>query len=115
MVETELIPITASLAGAACNPQSADSNGEKWIGTGREIIIIQNIQSANTYTVTFITQTPDNYGEIHNITSNTIPILSSVVLGPFPVARFNDTSDYVHMSYTGHAPYLDLRVQLIRI
>lgn len=98
-------PATTSPITLTTVPSS--STGDKYPNTGKEIVVFQNTSSQGgaAVVVTIVAQNTDNFGgaaSLHNLTIN-IPTSSQfgmTVVGPFPVAVFNDTGGFVNMTYS---------------
>lgn len=85
---------------------TSSSNGDKWINTGKELLLITNSssQGAAAITVGVTAQSIDNFGgaaSIHSL-STSVPTSSGgvTVLGPFQPSIFNDTSGFCNITYS---------------
>lgn len=85
---------------------TSSSNGDKWLNTGKEIVLLTNSssQGAAAITVGVTAQAVDNFGgaaSIHSL-STSVPTSSGgvTVLGPFSPAVFNDSNGFCNITYS---------------
>lgn len=102
MAESTITIQSIALTGLVYTTGAADTNGSNWTGTGREFLYVVNTHGANNYTVTVTAQTTCNEGFTHNA-AVVVNHGTTAVIGPFPVAQFNDTGNLVHVTYSGVA------------
>jgi hypothetical protein len=101
-----LTVVTSAEAGVATADTSAASDGDEFVNTGREVLVVVNSHSSdNDINVTIAAQT----------TSFTDPVLGTLtkanqvvavnegvtkVIGPFPTAAYNDSNGKVQITYS---------------
>jgi|TARA_R100001198_G_C5218307_1_gene201328 hypothetical protein len=109
---------TAVESGVATADTSANSGGDEFVNTGREVLVVVNSHgSDNDINVTITAQT----------TSFTDPLLGTLtkanqvvavnegvtkVIGPFPTAAFNDGAGKVQITYSA---VTSLKVGVVQI
>jgi hypothetical protein len=94
-----------SLAGA-----TAAAVGDRWLNTGREVLVVSNADSgAHTVGVT-VQANPDG----KNVTERTVNVVNATsrVLGPFPPNIYNDEGGYANLVYSATTA---MHVQVVRI
>lgn len=104
---TAVLMAPATTTGVTFATVASSSNGDKYLNTGREVVMFQNTssQAAAASVVTVTAQTPDNFGgaaSLHNITI-TVPTSSQyglTAIGPFPPSVFNDANGNVNLTYS---------------
>lgn len=113
----------ATLSVSSFNPNSStalpltlaasSSNGDKFLNTGKEVLLFQNSSSQGggaSITVTVAAQQVDNYGGAASLHNVTIPIASSsmglTAVGPFRPSLFNDTSGFLNVTYSAAGLYV---------
>ena len=113
-----LTVVTSAEAGVATADTSATSDGDEFVNTGREVLVVVNSSSSdNDINVTITAQT----------TSFTDPVLGTLtkanqvvavnegvtkVIGPFPTAAYNDSNGKVQITYSA---VTDLKVGVVQI
>jgi hypothetical protein len=98
------------LTGLAATLAAADATGNNFLNTGREVFVVRN-GGGSQITVTVAAQTQCNQGILHNETI-TVAAGATSYIGTFPAARFNTTSGYVNITYSGVA---SVTVAVIRV
>ncbi len=113
---TQLFQNVSSSAGIGIALAGASSGGDKFLNTGREIVVLQATSSNSAVgtacVVTFAAQAVDNYGQgssvatSHNIVASvaTSSAFGLTVCGPFPPSLFNDSNGFVNISYSVALP-----------
>ena len=96
---------TIDEAGAVLTLASAaGGDGDKWLNTGNQQILIKNA-SGGSVTLTVTTQVTDfdspQYGDATK-TNTTLAIATDKIalVGPFPVAAYNDAEGYCTITYS---------------
>lgn len=113
---TQLLQSVSSSAGLAISVTGCSSAGDKFLNTGREILVFQATSSNSAVgvacVVTIAAQAVDNYGQgssvatTHNIVASVAAssAFGLTVLGPFPPSLFNDSNGFVNISYSVALP-----------
>lgn len=87
--------------------------GMQVVSTGRELIVLQNVDAA-PQTVTILS-TPDPYNRTGDITAYSLPIGSVTpqfaVIGPFPVTGWRQTDGNIYLSMSS----VNLKVAVIQL
>lgn len=86
---------------------TSSSNGDKFLNTGKEVLLFMNSSSQGAgaaVTIGVTAQNPDNFGgaaSLHNL-STSIPSSSFGVnvLGPFQPSIYNDASGFCNITYS---------------
>lgn len=97
---------TTSTAGLAANMATASSDGDDFVNTGQELVILRNTNSGTSINVTFVTtKTSDGLAVADRVVN--VPIAASavreVIAGPFPKGTYNDpNTGKVNMTYSTH-------------
>ncbi len=107
LTSTVIVMGPASTTGFTLTTSPSSSNGDKYINTGKEIVVFQNSSSqgaGSAITVTVTAQNTDNFGGAASLHNLTISVPSSsfglTAIGPFPVAVFNDSNSFVNLTYS---------------
>lgn len=80
--------------------EAIETDGMKFLNTGREFIIVKNIDATDT-TVTVEGVTACEVGVIHDIGPLSVANGKTEVFGPINPSYFNDSSNYVSLTITG--------------
>jgi len=107
------------LAGATLSLAAAAAGGDSFPNTGVEYFQILNSHATLPRTVTFDSPGTCNFGLAANAAHDmavVVPGVSGapanrVVIGPFPVGRFNDGNSRVQVTYSDAAADLTVAVQ----
>lgn len=78
---------------------SAAGGGDQFANTGKEIIHIKN-GGGGAITCTVDAPNACNHGALHDMAVS-VGAGEDWILGPFSKARFNDSSDFVQITYSG--------------
>ena len=90
-------PGSYAAAGVAVTMTAADTaNKNRFLSTGKELLIAQNTDAVNPYTVT-IYSTADPYGRSKDITAESLVAGAIHVFGPFPQTGWQQTTGYIHV------------------
>jgi hypothetical protein len=76
---------------------AASAEGDDFINSGREVLIIKNADSS-PHTVTIVAQGNCNQGFRHDLTY-TVAVSAEEECGPFNASFYSDPSGYTHLSY----------------
>lgn len=98
MAATELTPQNMTSGGLEVTFESCNVDGNFFTNNGRMFIWIKNDDTTDK-TVNIASPTPCNYGFTHNV-SVTVTASEARLIGPFPVARFNDNDRHVNITYS---------------
>lgn len=113
---TQLLQSVSSSAGVAMSVAGCSSGGDKFLNTGREILVFQatssNSANGTACVVTVAAQAADSYGQAaasvtaHNIVASVAAssAFGLTVLGPFPPSLYNDSNGFVNISYSVALP-----------
>lgn len=89
-------------AGVTLTMTAADvANGNKFTASGNDLIVIENTGAA-TYTFT-ITSVADAFGRTGHITTENIVAGASKIVGPLPLAGWNQTDGTILCSASNAA------------
>lgn len=102
MARTVLTPIEAPggrpLTLTDATPVAADtSNGNRFLITGREILIIENT-GGSTHTVTFQTIAVAGRQDPNHNTAINVAAGAQKVCGPFPLKEYKQTDGYLYVT-----------------
>jgi len=95
---TELNVQPIDLNGESITFSPADSAGNYFYNTGKEMLVVKNNGTSNI-TVTVDSVQPCNYGFDHDL-NITVGAGETKYIGTFPVSRFNDENRHVNISYS---------------
>lgn len=85
---------------------TSSSNGDKFLNTGREVLLVMNSSSQGgaSVTVGVTAQAVDNYGGAAALHSLSGSVASSsfglLMLGPFQPSLYNDANGFVNVTYS---------------
>lgn len=99
MAVNTVIVQNAALTGLATSFEAANAGGNKFLNTGRELLIVKNGGGGNVV-VTIAATVQCNQGILHN-QAVTVLAGATEIIGTFPGARFNDATGYVTVTYDG--------------
>lgn len=103
-----------ALTGSAFTLAAAAAGGDSFPNTGVEFVHVKNAHATLARTVTFDSPGTCSFG-LANHAAHDAPVvvaaLTSLVIGPFPVARFNDANGRVQVSYSDAGADLTVGVQ----
>lgn len=103
----------ATLAGATHTLVAAASGGDQFSNDGKTLFIIKNAHATNPRTVTFDSLMLSNFETDGNI-AVVVAALTTVIIGPFSPARFNNQSTgRIGVTYSDSAA--DLTVQAVKL
>lgn len=90
--------------------QAADPAGDTFVNSGREVIAVQNTDTAQ-HTVTIVCQTPCNLGglAVHNIDMD-IPPGQQKGEGPISANFYNDGTSHTSLTYPNGATGLQVAI-----
>lgn len=93
-----LTAVTPSVSGVSFSPVSAAAGGDRFLNTGGEVFYVKNA-GGGSITVTVDAQSDGGV----SYTDPTITVASGAekVIGRFDPRKFNDSSGYVNISYSG--------------
>lgn len=107
------LTVTALAAGSSTPTAIASllaassSNGDKFLNTGKEVLLFQNSSSqgaGSSITVTVAAQQIDNYGAAASTHNLAVPVPSSsfglTAVGPFRPSLYNDTNGFLNVTYS---------------
>lgn len=100
-------------AGVASTMATAAAGGDSFPNTGVEWVRITNAHAANARTVTFDAPGTCSFHLAANAAHDLaveVAALSTKIVGPFPVARFNDSNGRVAVTYSDSAADLSIAV-----
>jgi hypothetical protein len=98
MAESALTPQSMVPGGTEVTFEAANVDGNFFENTGKMFLWVKN-GSASPITVNIDSPTNCNYGFAHDV-SVVITAGEDRLIGLFATARFNDSSKYVHITYT---------------
>jgi hypothetical protein len=89
---------------------TAAANGDQWLNTGREVLVITNGDSGAHNVSVDVQAEPDG----KEVTERQVSVVNATtkVLGPFPPNIYNDAGGYAHITY---AALTAMKVQVVRI
>lgn len=87
-----------SVSGLTATLAAANAAGNFFTNTGKEVLVVAN-GSASPITVTIDAQTACNHGTQHD-GGGAVAAGATAYFGPFNVNRFNDSSEYVQVTYS---------------
>ena len=94
--------------GAELDLDTADSGGDEFRNTGNEFLMVANANVGAARTVSFVVQK-----KIDGVTPDAreveVGASTTMLIGPFPRAIYNDSDGYVQVTYSDSAA--DLTVQ----
>jgi hypothetical protein len=102
-----LTVIHTGLAGALLAMTDNDPAGDKYVNSGREVVIVVNGNETSA-TVMLNSLVNCDQGFDHNL-SYTIAAGETKIIGPFSPTRFNDVDGKTALAYTGDG-YLTVAV-----
>jgi hypothetical protein len=89
----------AALAGLNPTYGAANVDGNYFLNSGKEYLHVKN-GGASPITATINSQVNCNQGFDHDVAVS-VPAGGERIIGPFPKDRFNDSSGYVQIAYSG--------------
>lgn len=105
---TVITPVATALTNLA--PAAAAAAGDQFLNDGSTIVYVKNVNAA-TRTVTFVTS-----GTLVGIAVSDVAVSvvqnAEIVVGPFPVYPFNDSSGYVQITYSSE---VGVTVAVVRV
>ena len=102
-----LTVVSSSEAGVATADTSAASDGDEFLNTGSEVLIAVNSHgSDNDINITIAAQTTSFDDPVLGTLTKANQVVAvnegvTKVIGPFPVAAFNDANGKVQITYSG--------------
>jgi len=110
---------TLATTGATLALSAAAAGGDSFANTGVEYFRIKNAHATDPRTVTFDSPGTCSHGLAANAAHDVAVVvpgaasapLNEVVVGPFPVKRFNDTNSRVQVTYSDSAADLTVAAQ----
>lgn len=103
-----------SLTGQAFTLAAAAAGGDSFPNTGVEYFHIRNAHATNPRTVTFDSPGTCTFGLAANAAHDAavvVSALTTLIIGPFPIGRFNDGNNRVQVTYSDSAADLTVGVQ----
>ena len=94
---SEVVGLKTAGSGSVA-PVAAAAGGDAFLNDGRTFLEMVNGVTAIT-DVNFIRQRPDSMGQKYNLTC-TVPVSTTMVVGPFPAEGFNDSNLKVQVTYS---------------
>jgi hypothetical protein len=106
---------TASLSGVTPTFNTCASGGDSFLNDGNVFVEVVNAHVSQSRTVTFAaasaTLTHDGFGTVPvSNTAVTVAASTRKIIGPFPTARFNNSSGAVAVTYSDSAADLSMAV-----
>lgn len=80
---------------------SADTNGDAWNNTGKEVLLVENT-SAGTVTLTFVTYATVDGLAVDDLQIS-VPAGETHLIGPFPTEVYNDANGQAGVNYSSAA------------
>jgi hypothetical protein len=107
----------SSESGVTFTETAANSGGDEFVNSGRELLVVKNEHGSNSYTVTITAQVTTLEDTTHGTLtkSNTAKACAAgsvTVFGPFPTAAWNDANSKVQITYSAVD---SLKVDVIKI
>lgn len=107
----ELSPVSPVRAANAFTMQAADSLGDTFLNTGKELVLIEHTNGAGSDVDLTVTTTKTIDGEAVEDKVITIPAGTLHLLGPFQPGYYNDQDGYVSLSYSSET---DMEVAVLK-
>ena len=101
--------------GTVATMTSTNAGGDEFLNSGLEFLFFQNAHASNSYDVTITAQVTNihhqNFGTVvkENIVK-TVAAQTSVFIGPFKQAAFNDSNNKVQITYNTTPTSMDVAV-----
>jgi hypothetical protein len=101
-------------AGITANMTAANSGGDFFANDGKTMLRVTNAHATLSRTITFDVPNTDNFGVSGAALDRAVVVaaLTTMLIGPFMTAKFNDGNGNVQMTYSSEA---DLTMQALRV
>jgi hypothetical protein len=99
MAVTTITPQVMKLTGLTVTYAAANTDGSKFLTTGRTFFAVKNTDSSPV-NVTFVNQQLSNYGKDDDIIVAVAATTGNMLIGPFPKLRFEDGTGYCNVTYS---------------
>jgi len=89
---------------------TAAAAGDKWLNTGREVLVVSNGDVGSHNVSVEVQAEPDG----KEVTERLVAVVNATtkVLGPFPINVYNDAGGYANIVYSATT---SMKVQVVRI